>query len=171
VGEDVTTIVKRDRPADVQGDRAIRDFLLAGIASMTKLGLDVESRIRQTRLGQRSRDIYISLVEIYRNHRLLEAAQKNRAQLSANAVSFQGEMIDGLLRSTKLLKLLPIQDGTEERYPRRATAELFHWFQDCPYYQRISSIKGLETRLKSRPRRLRKGLLMPQIGISEHLRS
>jgi len=80
---------------DVQGDRAIRDFLLAVEPVSPNWALTWRVEFDKHDWASDHVILIYRLVEIYRNYRRLETAQQeNRAQFSANAVTFKGEPAD-----------------------------------------------------------------------------
>jgi len=85
---------KIDLP-DVQGDRVIRDFLMAVEPGSPNWALTWRVKFNK---HDWAKDHVISisrLVEIYRNYQRLETAQDSRDQLSINAVNFKGKSING----------------------------------------------------------------------------
>lgn len=68
--------------------------------------------------------------------------QKNRAQLSANAVSFQGKPIDKAPKDKAPKDKAPTTSKTAQK---KDTPTYYcgavHWFQDCPYINELVQSK------------------------------
>jgi hypothetical protein len=140
---------KIDLP-DVQGDRAIRDFLMAVEPVSPNWALTWRVEFDKHDWAEDHVISISRLVEIYRNYRRLEAAQqKNRDQFGANAASFKDEAAKAPTSSRK------------KDTPTCYYCEDSHWFPGCPYINELArpkdwkpdraTAKKVEERIASAP--------------------
>lgn len=114
---------------DVQGDRAVRDFLRAVATTIPEFSTYWINDISKTKaLGQDPPDLY-RIVELFRNHRRHLTAEKEQISQGVFSASFQGQS-QGQPQGQSQGQGQP-QDGNHKK--TKCLCGETHRFRDCPY--------------------------------------